>query len=358
MKQLSSPAVQELLSQDTYSIRDTMLRINQTSRLCQIVVNQDGYLVGTVTDGDIRRALLRGITIDQPVLECMNPSPLKGTTSGGADNLGTLSKVDSEAGFLPVVDNQGRLQGVLFAEALPNQNRTAVIMAGGLGKRLGKRTSEMPKPLVEVGGRPMIDHCFDALEGAGYGTIYVTVNYLSDQIEDHIAAQSRTAWIKCIREPNYLGTAGSLALLRNYVMQSILVMNADVVTGVDLNALNDFHSASGKKATIGAAAYEARIPYGVIDYDQTGEFRGILEKPTVRHFISAGIYILEAEFLALLESGQAMDMPELLNAGRMVGLPIGIFPIQEYWRDLGNPRDLEQAEKDLSSLRSPAKPVQ
>ena len=353
MKSFSSPAVQELLSPHTCTIRDAMLRINQTSRLCQIIVDEDGHLVGTVTDGDIRRALLRGTTIDQSVKRCMNPSPLKGQTGAGPSNFEILATVDSEAGFLPIVDDQDRLHGVLFAERQPAQKRIAVVMAGGLGKRLGERTSALPKPLVQVGGRPMIDHCFDALEDAGYGSIYVTVNYLSEKIEDHVASQSRSAQIKCVREPEYLGTAGSLGLLRDDVMQSILVMNADVVTGVDLNALTDFHVASGKKATIGAAAYEARIPYGVIDYDSHGEFVGILEKPTVRHFVSAGIYILENEFLALLENDQPMDMPELLNAGRSVGLPIGVFPIQEYWRDLGSPKDLEQADKDLSSLRSP-----
>lgn len=327
--------------------RDALERLNATDHLFQLIVDHDGRLLGTLTDGDIRRAMLAGNTLDAPVSQCLHRDPLVGRVGEEAVNQEKLRKIGSYKAFLPVVDAEGRVREVLVAGVPPNATvETALVMAGGRGTRLGERTKDTPKPLLNVGDKPILEHVLKALEDAGVPEIFVSVHYLADQIDAFVNARVARARVRTIREGEQRGTIGALGQLPNPPRGAVLVVNGDVISGVDFNAMAAFHARHGYDATIGVARHEIDIPFGVIRHTPEGLFERIDEKPRIGHFVAGGIYLLSAEFAALVPADRPMDMPELLNEGRTLGLSIGLFPIHEYWRDIGRPHDLAAAERD------------
>jgi dTDP-glucose pyrophosphorylase len=325
------------------SIRDVLARINDSpTHLFQLVVDEERHLLGTVTDGDVRRAILRGITLEDPVSECMHQSPKAGQPGDDAVNRSLLRKTR----FLPILDDAGQVINVLATEASHGAIGSALVMAGGYGQRLGARTKDIPKPLLGVGGRPILDRVLEQLEDVGVEEIHIAVHFLGEKIERFISERTNRARIHFIRESEPLGTAGALGLLPPSAQDEVLLVNGDVVTRVDYRALHDFHVASDLDATIGVSRYDIHIPYGVVRHDEKGLFENIVEKPTLGQFIAAGMYYLSAPFLAQVPQGRAIDMPELLDIAHRAGLRIGVFPVHEYWIDVGQPDDLELAELD------------
>ncbi len=216
-------------------------------------------------------------------------------------------------------------------------------MAGGFGTRLGDKTRDTPKPRLPVGGTPILDHVLARLEAADIDEVFVAVHYRAAQIESYLAGRDNRANVHLVHESQPLGTAGALARLPEAVSGPVVVINADLLTQVDMSAFLDFHERHQHDATIAVARYEHAIPFGVIQHSEDGLFQGIDEKPSLRYFVAAGIYILSPEFRPLAAARHPVDMPELLNAGREVGLKIGLFPIHEFWTDIGNPDDLAAA---------------
>ena len=327
-------------------VREAVERLNATEHLFQLVTGADGRLVGTVTDGDVRRAMLAGVSLDAPVAACMHRGPVTGHAGEEARNLEKLRAIGGFKAFLPIVDGEGRVIEVLAASAVQTTVSTALVMAGGPGTRLGERTKNRPKPLLAVGERPILDQVIGGLEEAGISRIFVSVHYLAEQIESFIAARRNRAAISLVHETERRGTIGALALLPRPVSGPVLVVNGDLVTDVDWRAFAAFHSRHGFDATIGVARYEVDIPFGVVRHGPDGLFQGIEEKPRVGHFVAGGLYILGPAFAGLVPNDRPMDMPELLNQGRALGLAIGLFPIHEYWKDIGRPHDLEAAESE------------
>ena len=324
-------------------IRDVLARINDSPvHLFQLVVDAEHRLLGTVTDGDVRRAILRGVTLEDLVSECMHQTPKTGQPGDDAANRALLR----EAGFLPLLDKDGRLQGILADQEPAGSINCALVMAGGYGRRLGSRTQDLPKPLLNVGGRPILDRVLEQLEDIGVENIHIAVHFLGEKIERFISGRTNRAQIDFIRESEPLGTAGALGLLPPSARDEVLLVNGDVVTRVDYRALRDFHVASDLDATIGVSRYDMHIPFGVVRHDEKGLFESIVEKPTFSRFIAAGMYYLSAPFLAQVPQGRAIDMPELLDIAHRTGLRVGVFPVHEYWIDVGQPDDLELAELD------------
>ena len=336
------------LSRPTDSICDVLSRINASSNLFQVVVDEDGRLVGTITDGDVRRAMLHGLSLAAAASSCLQRSPKFGHLGRDAENLHTLGLVRRREQFLPIVDSDRRVREILVRspdEALT----TALVMAGGLGTRLGERTRAMPKPLLEVGGRPILDRVIEAIETAGVRRIILAVHYLADKIETFVAARKNLASIEFIREPERLGTAGALGLIdpASVGPAPLLVVNGDLVTRVDFRALHDFHVRHGNDGTLGVATYHVDVPYGVVRHDEEGLFEGVDEKPRLNHFVAAGVYYLMSPFLALVPKNRPFDMPDLLNQGKALGMRIGLFPIHEDWADIGRPADFEAVDAEL-----------
>ena len=327
-------------------IRNVLERIDHTRYLFQVVIDDAGKLCGTITDGDIRRAMLHGIGLDAPARQCMQTKPVIGRTGEDAANFEKLRRTGSSRAFLPVVDNEGALREIHVAEEKQNSNiGAALVMAGGAGTRLGERTRNTPKPLLPVGGRPILDHVLERLETSGVATILVSVHYLSEKIEDFLKERKSRTDIRVVHESKRLGTAGAVGNIGTYAAAGpLLVINGDVLTQVDYAALHEFHVRHGLDATVGVARHEVDIPFGVVRYGEDGLFAGIEEKPRFTNFIAAGVYYLSPSMTALVPKEQPMDMPELLNLGRSIGLKIGVFPIHEYWTDVGRPDDLQKAD--------------
>jgi len=325
-------------------IREVLARIDASPNLFQIVLDEAGRLLGTVTDGDIRRAMLHGIGLGEPASRCMQREPTVGRLGEIADNQARLVNLGSSRPFLPVVDDDGIVRHILVGGDAVGI-LSAVVMAGGPGTRLGERTKNTPKPLLPVGGRPILDHILDALETSGVRRVMIAVHYLAAQIERFVADRRSTAEIEIIHELERLGTAGILGMLGDRTpREPFLVMNGDVLTKADLSALHEFHNRHRLDGTVVVARYEVDVPFGVVRYGADGLFAGIEEKPRISNYVAAGVYLLSPQFVGLVSRGRSMDMPELLNLGREIGLKIGLFPIHEYWADIGRPDDLEAAD--------------
>lgn len=332
----------------TLSVRETLSRLNLVQGLAQIVVGDDGLLLGVVTDGDIRRGLLTGYDLTSPIAAVMNSKPIVGLIGDHAVNRMLLRQTPSRRPFLPVVGKVGAFAGLIVGDGMERAGTTvALVMAGGFGSRLGERTRETPKPLLQVAGRPILDHVLSRLEDGGIRQIFISAHYLADQIETFANEWGGHSNLEVINEREKLGTAGAVGLLPADIRGFVIVMNGDVVSGVDVGAINEFVERHGLDGAIAVARHEVAIPFGVIRHDADGHFIGVDEKPTLSHFVAAGLYVLGPEVRALVVKGEALDMPELLNRSREAGLRIGLFPIHEYWRDVGRPDDLEAADRDI-----------
>lgn len=326
------------------TIREVLARIDASPHLFQIVVDEAGRLLGTVTDGDIRRAMLQGVGLDAPAGRCMQREPTVGHVGETVENQARLANLGSSRPFLPVVDENRVVRHILVGGD-GTGILTAIVMAGGPGTRLGERTRNTPKPLLPVGGRPILDHILGSLETSGIRRVMISVHYLADQIERFVAERPSKADVEIVREPNRLGTAGILGMLGDRApREPFLVMNGDVLTKADLTALHEFHNRHRLDGTVVVARYEVDVPFGVVHHGADGLFAGIEEKPRIARYIAAGVYLLSPEFVSLVRPGQPLDMPELLNLGRDIGLRIGLFPIHEYWTDIGRPDDLAAAD--------------
>lgn len=327
-------------------LRTAVARMNEFGAAdpFQIVVDKSGRPVGTITDGDIRRALLREATLDDPVHACMHPSPEVGRAD--APESENLNKLTSGAlTFLPLIDGKGVLSAIMIRNLAASPPLSVLIMAGGEGKRLAPATRRMPKPLLEVGDKPILGHILDRLEAAGADSVHISVHYRAEQIERFIGDRSSSANIELLQESEPLGTAGAIGSLGPQTAP-LLVLNGDVITNTDYAALVAFHKRHDNEATVAVARHEVEIPFGVVRHDGEGVFLGVDEKPSINNFVSAGIYYLSPEVCALVPPNQPLDMPELLNRSHAVGLRVGLFPIHEYWIDVGAPDDLDAARKD------------
>lgn len=333
------------------TLRDAVHRLDQSAHLFQIVVDGEGKLAGTLTDGDVRRAMLRGVALDAPVSDAMNRSPIAGRDGAERGNLDKLATVGLAAPFLPILDGNDAVREIMLATTMPDSGIHALVMAGGSGRRLGALTQSVPKPLLPVGGKPILEHVLTRLESAGVSYITVSVHYLAEQIEQFLAARDNQARVVTLFEDSPLGTAGALGRLAPPVSgaksgANVLVVNGDIVTQVDFATMRDFHDRHGYDGTIAVIRHDTDIPFGVVRYDGDGNFERIDEKPVLSHFVAAGVYLLSPAFAGLVAREEAMDMNELLNLGREVGLSIGLFPIHEYWVDVGRPDDLDRADRD------------
>ncbi|KZD12193.1 nucleotidyltransferase family protein [Oceanibaculum pacificum] len=343
------------------TLRDAVRAIEATHRRIAVVADAAGMLIGTLTDGDIRRGLLRGLTLEDGVASAMNAAP---TTAHAASERSYLLELLVNRGFesLPLVDAQGRYVAVVSRYDLgpagsagaPVEARSAialaVIMAGGEGQRLRPMTETLPKPMVDIGGMPLIERIVRSLIAAGVPQLRIAVNYLHHVIEQHLGDGSALGGrIDYLREKTKLGTAGALSLLTDRPDGPVLVMNGDVVTSFDCNALQRYHAEQEAMVTVAAMEYRVDIPYGVIQSDGAC-VTGLMEKPSQRFLCNAGIYMLSPEALERIPPDRAFNMTDLIETCLAAGQKVCIFPLHEYWADIGTPKDLADARLALLKL--------
>ncbi len=325
--------------------------IEASRRRIAVVTDGEGRLMGTLTDGDVRRCLLSGGGLDTTVARAMNPSPVTvAPDSSVGCKLDLMRRANVMA--LPVVDDVGRFLKLVHLTDIASGDTLdhnvsgfsfAVIMAGGEGMRLRPLTEKTPKPMVEVGGVPLIQRQIERLYKAGFRRIYISVNYLSHVIEGYFGNGSDFGLeILYLREREKLGTAGALSLLPEHPDSSILVMNGDILTTFDFGSLYDFHIAHRAEVTVAAVDYRVNIPFGVIRAD--GPYVvGLTEKPSQRYLCNAGIYAISPTALDFLPQGHRWNMTDIVESCISDNRSVAVFPVHEYWSDIGTPDDLEKA---------------
>jgi len=333
------------------SVHDTIKRIDEGSVQIALVVGEGGRLLGTVTDGDVRRALLRGVTLESSVLEVMNKNPTLARSDSEREAI--LALMQSRGlHHVPIVDDAGIVVGLEVLDELlkaPSRDNWIVLMAGGVGTRLRPLTDICPKPMLQIGERPILEHILDGFISHGYSRFFFSVNYLAEVIEKYFGDGSR--WgvrIEYLKEHDQLGTAGALSLLPKRPSQPMFVMNSDLLTKVNFNSLLDFHESHRAVATMCVRHYEYQIPYGVVALDGH-RLLAIEEKPKQRCFVSAGIYVLDPQVLDFVVPGRYLDMPSLFETLIDAGHPTAVFPLREYWLDIGRVEDFYQANGDFET---------
>lgn len=334
------------------TVRETLEVIDSGAKEIALVLNSEGELVGTVTDGDIRRSMLRGQDLDVGIKEVMCQTPL--SLPFGASPMQALRvMVERCIHQVPMLDPQGHPIALRTLDELVSfehrESRMAVIMAGGRGKRLMPLTDTVPKPLLKIGQRPICETVVRELAAQGVSNITISLNYKAEAIRQHFKdGHKYGADISYIQESEPLGTAGALGLLPEIPKSAFLVTNADLLTKVNINNLFQFHEQEGYAATVCVRKYAFDVPYGVADIEGS-ELLNIKEKPRHEFFVNAGIYVLNPEVLDLVNEDEYLDMPDLMTKMRENGLKIGAFPLREFWLDVGNPADFERAEQEYNN---------
>lgn len=329
------------------TIEDAIQCLNATGVQIVLIVDQKQSLVGTVTDGDIRRALLQGVSLKSPIEPAVHKKPVVGLTGMGADLLRQLMRAN-RVHQLPVVNDQGEVVDLqLWDEVGTPKGRpnVMVVMAGGLGTRLHPRTETCPKPMLPVAGKPMLEHILERAKAEGFSRFVLAVRHLGHMIEEHFGDGSHwNVHIDYLREEAPLGTAGALSLLSPVPEQSILVTNGDVLTDIRYGEFLDFHVRNGAKATMAVRQFEWQHPFGVVEVDNI-DVVGFEEKPVHRSYVNAGVYALQPEVLSLIKSGERCDMPDVFRAAKAHGKRAIVYPMHEPWLDVGRPADYDNAHK-------------
>jgi dTDP-glucose pyrophosphorylase len=343
----------EAVLRETVSIEDAIQCLNNTAFQIVLVVGDEGQLVGTVTDGDIRRGLLRGLTLQSPLAGITLRSPLVVPPEVKGDMVVQLMRAN-RIHQLPIVDENGRVVGLHLWDEIASpraKQNLMIVMAGGLGTRLQPHTETCPKPLLPVAGKPMLEHILERAQGDGFTRFVIAVRYLGQMIEDYFGDGSR--WgveISYLREESPLGTAGALSLLKPRPAESVVVTNGDVLTDVRYSDFLDFHLRNGATATMAVRLFEWQHPYGVVA-TQGIEITSFEEKPVYRSNINAGVYALRPEAFDSLRQGQRCDMPTLFQSIQARGNRIVVYPMHEPWLDVGRPSDYAKAENAIEKQK-------
>ena len=333
-----------LLPEDA-SLQQAIRCLDESGLQIAIVAQADDRMVGTLTDGDIRRGLLRGLTLTSPAHDIIHRDPLVVPPQWGRDTVLQLMQAN-KVHQLPVVDDQRRVVGLhLWGDLLAPAQRpnTMVVMAGGRGTRLLPHTEHCPKPLLPVGGKPMLEHIIERAKAEGFHRFVLAIHYLGYMIEDHFG--SGTKWnveIEYLREQAPLGTAGALSLLRRRPADPFLVTNGDVLTDIRYGELLDFHNRHRAAATMAVRLHEWQHPFGVVKTKGV-DIIGFEEKPIARSHINAGIYVLAPQALDLLGKDEHCDMPTLFERLQQKAVRAIVYPMHEPWLDVGRPDDLQLA---------------
>ena len=333
------------------SLRDAIAKLNESEFLIVLVVTPDGKLKGTVTDGDIRRGLLRGLNLESDIELAMN-SNFHSTSQVKANPDIYKQMSRNRVNQLPILDQQGKVVGVHLSAKVKTQIRRDnpfVIMAGGKGTRLSHLTQNCPKPMLKIGDKPILQHIIEKAIDEGFNNFYVSIYYLGNLIEDYFGnGEQLGVSINYLRETSPLGTAGSLSKLKVSSNLPIVVTNGDVLTDVSYAQMIDYHSENGGSATLATRIHHWQNPFGVIETDGS-KVISYVEKPIIESNTIAGIYVVESQIVAKVPKDEPIDMPYFLNQLKIAGEEIFAYPLHEKWLDVGHPEDLASARLSAST---------
>ncbi len=333
------------------TILQALAALNEIGHASQtlFVVDDTDKMIGTLTDGDIRRSLITGKTLDTPVSSVMHTN-FQAIQEKHWDVRKLKSLRKKNILFIPILDDEQRIVGVCnlmkYKNILPID---AVLMAGGKGERLRPLTEHTPKPLLPVGNKAIIDHNIDNLNYYGIRNISVTVNYLKEQLEEHFATEQNGIMVQCVREPRFLGTIGSLRFVKKFENDTILVMNSDLFTNIDLEDFYLQFLETGADMAAAAIPYSVSVPYGIFNVKDS-EITGLTEKPTYNYYANAGIYLMKRELLKLIPEDTFFNATDLIELLISKNKKVVRFPIHGYWIDIGNKDEYAKAQDLVSHL--------
>ncbi len=333
------------------SIHDAIKNLDKVAIKIVLVVNEEGKLEGTISDGDIRRGLLRGLDLNSPIESIVYRNPMVVSPNIGRETVHQLMVVN-KIQQVPVIDERNNVVGLhLWDEIIipPLRNNVMVIMAGGKGTRLRPQTEHCPKPMLPVSGKPMLEHIIDRAKSEGFSQFVLAIHYLGHIVEDYFGNGDRLqVKIDYLREQTPLGTAGALGLLNTRPEAPFVVTNGDVLTDIHYGELLDFHILHKAAATMAVRVHEWQHPYGVVQTEGV-DIVGFEEKPVHRSHINAGVYALNPDTLKFLEPDSRCDMPTLFERLQTQAKRTVAYPIHEPWLDVGRPDDLASA--NLKALK-------
>lgn len=335
------------------TLEEAISTMDSSALRIAIVVDDQRHLLGTLTDGDVRRALLRHLPLNVPVSEVMCATPKVARRNWDRDRV--LAVMESaELLQLPVVDDGGRVVGLETLHGLLDKrllNNPVFLMAGGFGTRLHPLTQDCPKPLLRIGDKPILELILEGFIKAGFHRFFISTHYLPEMVREHFGDGSR--WGISIRytyEETPLGTGGALGLLpHDEIDEPLFVMNGDLLTTLNYRELLDFHLEQASIATMCAREFEYQVPYGVIQ-SEGHLVRSMVEKPVQKFFVNAGVYVLSPELVKSVPPGTRTDMPTLLERSMAAGHSVTMFPVHEYWLDIGRMEDFKRAQTEIESL--------
>ncbi|MFB3850642.1 MAG: nucleotidyltransferase family protein [Acidobacteriota bacterium] len=337
--------LKNILLSENSEIKDALVSLEKSGQKICFIVSTSEKMVGTLSDGDIRKGLLKGFTLKTKVVDVMNKNFVWVDKSESRMNVLDLMK-SRKINVIPILEKDKRivgihtLYGILGSEAKSN---TAVIMAGGKGERLKPLTDNLPKPMITVAGKPILERIIHHLVGYGITDIVISVNYLKEKIIDYFGDGKKYGCkIEYLKEEKPLGTAGSLSLLQLKNKEPLIILNGDIITQVDISDMLQFHTDNNFHITAGVYDYIHQIPFGVVNVKNL-KIKAIEEKPVVSWLVASGIYVISPQVVSLIPKNQFFTMPDLIKKALKQNKSVGAFRIEEEWMDIGRKGELSRA---------------
>lgn len=336
---------EKYIIRDSRTVLEALRQINslRTGPLVLFVVNAEGHMLGTLTDGDARRALIQGLSVEDTVASAMRKN-FRFLRKGVDDDVEHLHQQrDMKMKLVPILDAVDNIVDIVnldkYVTRLPID---AVLMAGGKGERLRPLTEKTPKPLLKVGEKAIIDHNIDRLISYGVQHISVTVNYLKDQLIEHFEEVRDGVRIKCVEEPKFLGTIGSIKFIPEFYNDTVLVMNSDLFTNFNYEDFYLHFKKHNADMSVAAVPFTVSVPYGVFDLDGQ-DIKGLVEKPTYNYYANAGIYLIKKTALEKVPDDTFFNATDLIEALIAENKKVVRFPLNGTWIDIGNPQEYQKA---------------
>lgn len=344
--------IEDIIVKESTSILEVLQIIDKSSKQLAIVVDDNKRLLGTISDGDIRRALLNNITLNDSVKNIYFKNPTIATINHSKEEIINICRI-KKIHQIPIVDNVGNLIGLEILDELisrENKPNKVVLMVGGLGTRLRPLTENTPKPMLKVGDKPILQTIVEKFSEYGYTNIVMCVNYKSHIIQDYFGdGSSFGVNIEYVLEKQRMGTAGALSLLKNKPSEPFFVMNGDLLTNVNFEYLHDYHRSHNAMGTMCVRKYDFQVPYGVVNIKDS-KILSIEEKPVHKFFVSAGIYMLNPEVLEYIPQNEFYDMPTLFEKIISEKENAISFPLREYWLDIGQIEEYKKANNEYHEV--------
>lgn len=347
--------MRELVIKENILIRDAIKRLDMTAKKILFVINKDEVLVGTVTDGDIRRWILKNGDFSESVLNIMNKKPIYLKQNREKDARKVMEREGIDA--LPIVDDYLRIVNVVFLNKKFNMDykiynkisTPVVIMAGGKGTRLYPYTRILPKPLIPIGNLSITERIINRFEKFGCNKFYLTVNYKKNMIKAYFDELTKNYEVIYIEEPDFLGTAGSLSLLKNKINETFFVSNCDILVEANYYDILKYHKKKKNIITIVTSLKNYKIPYGVIKLNDKGQVISTVEKPEFNYLVNTGFYVLEPETLNDIPENMFFHITDLIDKYIKEGKKVGTYPVTENaWLDMGEVKEMERMIKKLN----------